>query len=302
MASIDLHLHSLYSDDGQLIPTELVDMCILNGVKYAAIADHNSAKGVPEAIRASRWKDIEIIPAIELDCMFKGINLHILGYGIDWTNPIFDENEAYLHRQEQLASNARLRLIRKAGIEFDDQVIAALAKDGVVNGEIIAEAAMLFDINHKNPLLQPYYEGGTRSDNPYVNFYWDYCHQGKVGYVEIKYISLQEVVKMISENNGIPILAHPGIMVKEDRGLLEEIIANGVSGIEVFSSYHSAEQTLFYKEFSESHHILITCGSDFHGKIKPKISIGSTKCEEREFEIIQALKQAIRSPSKIKGI
>jgi len=302
MSSIDLHLHSLYSDDGQLIPTELVDICIHKGIMYAAIADHNSVKGVLEAIRASRWKDIEIIPAIELDCMFKGVNLHILGYGIDYANPIFVENELYLHKQEQQASKTRLRLIREAGIEFDDQVIAALAKDGVVNGEIIAEAAMLFDVNHQNPLLQPYYEGGTRSDNPYVNFYWDFCHQGKVGYVEIKYISLQEAVRMIVDNQGVPVLAHPGIMVKEDSSFLEEIYANGVVGIEVYSSYHSPDQTLFYKEFASSHQMLITCGSDFHGKIKPMITIGSTQCEERELEIIQALKQAIRSRSKTKGI
>jgi hypothetical protein len=302
MSSIDLHLHSIYSDDGELIPTDLVELCVKKGIKYAALADHNSVQGVQEAIQATRWKDIEIIPGIELDCMFKGINLHILGYGIDYSNPIFDENEAAIIRQEQQASKTRMRLIREAGIDFDDKVIASLTKNGVVNGEMIAEAAMLFDKEHKNPLLQPYYEGGNRSDNPYVNFYWDFCHQGKVGYAEIKYISLQEAVRMIVDNQGIPVLAHPGIMVKEDRAFLEEIIANGIAGIEVYSSYHSAEQTRFYNEFAESHLMLMTCSSDFHGKIKPMITIGSTQCEERELEIIQALKQAIRSHSKIKGV
>lgn len=302
MSSIDLHLHSLYSDDGQLIPTELVDICLHKGVLYAAIADHNSVKGVPEAISASRWKDIEIISAIELDCMFKGVNLHILGYGIDYSNPVFNENEATILKQEQQASKTRMRLIREAGIDFDDSMIASLSKNGVVNGEMIAEAAMLFDKDHKNPLLQPYYEGGSRSDNPFVNFYWDFCHQGKLGYVEIKYISLQDAVKMISDTQGVPVLAHPGIMVKENISFLEEIVANGIVGIEVYSSYHSAEQTLFYLEFAQSHHLLSTCGSDFHGKIKPKIGIGTTECEERELEIIQALKQAIRSRSKTRGI
>lgn len=302
MSSIDLHLHSLYSDDGQLIPTELVELCIKSRIRYAALADHNSVKGVQEAIHASRWKDIEIIPAIELDCMFKGVNLHILGYGIDYANPIFDETEAAILRQEKQASKTRMRLIREAGIDFDDSVIASLAKNGVVTGEMIAEAAMLFDSEHKNPLLQPYFEGGARSDNPFVNFYWDFCHQGKAGYAEIKYISLQEAVRMIVDNQGIPVLAHPGITVKEDRSFLEEINANGIAGLEVYSSYHSAEQTQFYNEFAGSHHLLITCGSDFHGKIKPMISIGSTQCEDRELEIIQALKHAIKSHLKIKGI
>lgn len=43
---------------------------------------------------------------------------------------------------------------------------------------MIAEAAMKFDKNHVNSLLMLYYENASRSDNPYVNFYWDFCAQG----------------------------------------------------------------------------------------------------------------------------
>lgn len=299
MASIDLHLHTLYSDDGQLIPTELVQKCIKNGIKYAAVADHNTTKGVSEAIKAARWKDLEIIPGIELDCMHKGTNLHILGYGIDYASPVFDENEENILKQEQQASKTRIRLLREAGFQFDDNMIASLSRNGVVNGEMIAEAAMAFDKDHQNLLLQPYFEGGSRSDNPQVNFYWDYCHQGKPGYVEIKYISLSEAVRMIVENHGVPILAHPGKMVNEDRQILEELIANGVEGLEVYSSYHLPEQTRFYRDFCVERKLLITCGSDFHGKTKPKIKIGSTDCEGQELTIIQALKQALRLHAKI---
>ena len=72
--------------------------------------------------------------------------------------------------------------------------------------------------NKENKLLNPYYEGGLRSDNPYVNFYWDYCSQGKPAYAEVKFISLQEAIKVIEDNGGIPVLAHPGNNVKENKG------------------------------------------------------------------------------------
>ena len=41
MSSIDLHMHSFYSDDGEYTPTQLVDMCHQSGIQIMAIADHN---------------------------------------------------------------------------------------------------------------------------------------------------------------------------------------------------------------------------------------------------------------------
>ena len=290
MSYIDLHMHSFYSDDGEFKPKELVDLCLERNIKYFSIADHNSVGGIKEAKEYCTNKDINIIPAIELDCTFDGVNLHVLGYGIDYNKPIFYEIEESIIKQEQLASKKRMKLVKELGIDFSDEVINSLSRNGVVNGEMIAEAAMEFDKNHENPLLKPYYEGGSRSDNPYVNFYWDYCAQGKVAYAEVKFISLKEAIKIIEESGGVPVLAHPGNNTKEDIKLLEGIISCGIKGIEVYSSYHSKEQVEFYKEFALKHKLLATCGSDFHGKTKPSIAIGATDCDGNEDKIISQLK------------
>ncbi|AGF56086.1 hypothetical protein B0P06_005655 [Clostridium saccharoperbutylacetonicum] len=293
MSYIDLHMHSNHSDDGEFKPKELVDLCLKNQIKYFSIADHNSVNGIKEAKEYCIGKDIKIIPAIELDCTIDKVNLHVLGYGIDYDKKIFHEIEENIIKQEQTASKKRMKLIRELGIEFSDEVIATLSRNGVVNGEMIAEAAMEFDKEHKNPLLMPYYENGSRSDNPYVNFYWDYCAQGKPAYAEVKFINLQKAIKIIEESGGIPVLAHPGNNVKENINLLKDIISYGIKGIEVYSSYHSKEQVAFYKEFALKNKLLLTCGSDFHGKTKPSISIGGTDCENNEELIISELKELI---------
>ena len=224
MSYIDLHMHSNYSDDGEFSPKKIVELCLEKGVKYFAIADHNSTKGVAEAKEYCDDKDITIIPAIELDCTIDGVNLHLLGYNVDYKSDDFERIEENIIAQEQVASKERMRLVREIGINFEDSVIDGLSKNGVVNGEMIAEAAMLFDKNKENKLLNPYYEGGLRSDNPYVNFYWDYCSQGKPAYAEVKFISLQEAIKVVEDNGGVPVLAHPGNNVKENKDLLEKII------------------------------------------------------------------------------
>lgn len=291
MAKIDLHIHSNYSSDGEFSPAELVDLSLQAGLTHAALADHNSVRGVREAIEAADGTSLTIIPGIEMDCVFDGVNLHLLGYGIDHFALIFDEIEADIHKQEQDCSGQLVHLVRRMGIEFDDELIEDLASDGVVTGEMIAEAALIYDQDAKNPLLDPYRGDGARSDNPYVNFYWDYCSQGKPAYTPMSFLSLSQAMDVIRSQNGVPVLAHPGINVKEDPELLAGIIASGVSGIEVYSSYHSPAQVKFYKDAALSHDLLLTCGSDFHGKTKPSIMIGSTECEGTERQIISNLIQ-----------
>lgn len=297
MSCIDLHIHSIFSDDGEYEPKELVDQCLDRGIKYFSIADHNCTKAIQEAKTYCKGKAVEIIPAVELDCTFENVNLHVLGYGIDYRSRAFSEIEENIILQEQAASQKRMELVRQLGIDFSDETIKGLSRNGVVTGEMIAEAAMQFDRDHANPLLQPYYENGCRSDNPYVNFYWDYCAQGKPAHVEVKFISLREAIKVIEESGGVPVLAHPGNNIREDGALLEAVIGSGIKGVEVYSSYHSEKQMLFYKEFALKHKLLLTCGSDFHGKTKPSIAIGCSDCENSEESIISALKSALGSCS-----
>lgn len=293
MASIDLHMHSTFSNDGEFTPKQLVSLCLQAGLTHSAIADHNSVGGIPEALSAAKGTGMIIIPAVELDCHINGTILHLLGYGIDHTNPIFVELESTLHKQEQDNSAELMQKVRDLGIDFDDNFIATLAFDGVITPEMIAEAALLHDKKAQNPLLDPYREDGERSDNPFVNFYWDHCSQGKPAFVAMNYMSLEEAIELVHNNCGAAILAHPGNNVKEDIVLLEEIFHQDVQGLEAFSSYHNPQQISFYRVYAETHGLLITCGSDFHGKTKKNIKLGSSPCDGLEAQMIDALMRAI---------
>ncbi|MDY6867042.1 MAG: PHP domain-containing protein, partial [Chloroflexota bacterium] len=99
MATIDLHIHTNYSNDADFSPTHLVSLCLEAGLSHAAIADHNSVKGIDEALSASEGTRLTILPAIEMDCELEGLNLHLLGYGMDYADPIFEEIEADLLQQ-----------------------------------------------------------------------------------------------------------------------------------------------------------------------------------------------------------
>ena len=66
----------------------------------------------------------------------------------------------------------------KAGFIFDREKVKALSPDGTVTGEMIGEVVLADKRNDENILLKPYRDGGNRSDNPYVNFYWDWFSKG----------------------------------------------------------------------------------------------------------------------------
>lgn len=85
MAHIDLHLHSSVSLDGELSPRGLVELCSQEGITLAALTDHNAVSGVPEFSWRGAQLGIRVIPGVELDCTAEGLQLHILGYGIDIT-------------------------------------------------------------------------------------------------------------------------------------------------------------------------------------------------------------------------
>ena len=77
---IDLHMHSLYSDDGEFTPGQLVEMCHEAGVKIMAIADHNWVKAIDEAKKkAEELKSLKVYVKPEEFTAYYVINDDVTG-------------------------------------------------------------------------------------------------------------------------------------------------------------------------------------------------------------------------------
>lgn len=274
MKRIDLHMHSRYSDDGQFSPEELLHRGKLAALTHMAITDHNTVGGVSQALALAPQFGMEVISGIELDCAHNGRNFHLLGYGFDYTDPAFRQVEQAIQAQEQAAAPEKVALFQSAtGIPLSADQVLSHAKDGIVTGELIAEILLERQDAKEHTLLLPYLAGGARSDNPYVNFYWDFFSQGKPAFLPIHFPSLAEAVTLLHNAGGIAVLAHPGQNLRGDYALLEQLLTTGIDGIEVYSSYHTDEEAALFAQVTQQHSLLITCGSDFHGKTKPAISL-----------------------------
>lgn len=278
MKKTDLHIHSSYSDDGEFTPRKVVKMCKEAGIERMAIADHNTVRGCREAMTAAEAEGIQCIPAIEIDCVWNDMDFHVLGYGIDIDSEDFARIESNVREQRIQASKEMLRKTQKMGWNVSADEMQKLSEGSYWNlcwtGEMFAEVLLGKEEYKEHELLMPYRDGGERSDNPYVNFYWDYYAWGKPCYVEVQYPSMKHVIDIIHKNGGCAVLAHPGVNLKGKEHFLEEIALLGLDGVEVYSSYHTKAQVDYFYREAQRLGLQMTCGSDFHGKTKPSVRLG----------------------------
>lgn len=79
---VNLHVHSTFSDGGVNV-IDLVTQAKQKGLKYIAITDHNTLNAY---LQTDILKEEIVIPAIEFDCWYGTVFMHMLGYGVDVNN------------------------------------------------------------------------------------------------------------------------------------------------------------------------------------------------------------------------
>ena len=280
MAAFDLHIHSEYSSDGEFSVADIVDKCLGAQLTLFSLTDHNSVRGVGEAARLARERGIGFVPGIEIDCNYRGTDLHLLGYGIDWESADFARLEEEVAAKVTASFGGMVDNLLKLGFSVDADAVLAAAGGSLPTGELIAEV-MLSDAKYHMPPLRPYMEGGARSDMPYINFYLDYFAQGRPAFVPVEYMDYRDALELVRDNGGVPVVAHPGLNFRGREEVAEQLLDRGAAGLEVFNNYHTPEQAVYFTSLALSKGALMTCGSDFHGKTKPRIAVGRFPSDSR---------------------
>jgi 3',5'-nucleoside bisphosphate phosphatase len=89
-------------------------------------------------------------------------------------------------------------------------------------------------------------------------------------------VSVTDAVALAAKAGGVAVLAHPGRLAPTERDrVLGEALAAGVDGVEVWHSQHDAELRRFLAALTERHGLLATGGSDYHGRHKPGVRVGT---------------------------
>ena len=95
---------------------------------------------------------LTFVPGIEVDCNFEGIDLHLLGYGIDRRSRDFASLEQDVAAKVTEAFGETVHRLRKLGFAVDGAAVLAAAGGKLPTLELVAEV-MLSDAAYDTPLL-----------------------------------------------------------------------------------------------------------------------------------------------------
>ncbi len=269
MRFADLHLHTVFSDS-TYTPEELVSQSLKNGLSAIAVVDHDNVMGIEPAIKIGNEKGLEVLPGIELSAEVNGKEVHILGHLIDY------KKESLLEKLDFLKKNRVERIykiaekLKNIGIALEADSVFKLSGGGTVGRLHVARAMLKAGIiNSLGEAFGKYI--GDRGPAYVCNFKF----------------SPQEAIKLIKDTGGIPVLAHP-YTVSDDE-LIPEFVKAGLMGLEVYYPEHSQSMINFYLSLAKKYNLLVTGGSDCHGKAKPEVKIGLIKLP---YEFVEKLKEA----------
>jgi len=257
------------------------------GLTAIAFADHNSIGSVGEGVSLAASFGIEFIPCLEFNTICRELDLHILAYYIDYTSARLARWLEEVSREKKTQAGMRVKKLNDLGFALSVEDVDKFAAGRIPTGISFLKAIMSREENRGDERIRRFVDG-DRSDSPYQNFYRDYLRGGKPAFVPLKTVDTLSVVQNIKELGGIPVLAHPSDTGDEIIGLL---IEGGLSGLEVFSSYHSAGEEKHFLALAQEHKLVVTAGSDFHGRaVKPRVTLGGIRGNSDD--LVERLKAA----------
>lgn len=279
MKYIDLHTHSTCSD-GTFTPSELAACAAEKGLAAFALTDHDTTEGLKEAAAAAAERGVEFVPGIEFSTDWRGRDIHIVGLDIRPDNPQLKEKLDTFRQNRDARNEEMLSLLKKVG-GFDISMDALRADYG--EDTVITRA-------HFGRWL--FEHGCVRSISEAFALY---LGDGCPCFVEKKRTRPETAIRLILGAGGIPVLAHPllyHLSTQELEELAGELKEYGLAGIEAIYSTNLGLDESRMRRFARKMGLKISGGSDFHGKNKPLIEMGSGRGNLKiPYEVLEELRK-----------
>jgi len=269
---VNLHLHSKYSD-GTLWPDEIVKRAKKLDLDQIALTDHDCMEGVEQFLNAAREAGVQTIAGVEIDCVAAEIdyNSEVLGY---FPYGKYTHTHDLCLKRMQHREKRIKHLISSAAQFFHSELSFEELKDhklgtlppGIKDPKVTYSKPDLFEyLKHKG----------------LISFSTDYGDFKKLPFLDRDQDpkpSVPEVIDTILQDDGIPVLPHPGLIFDRDVNKLK------TRGKEIFRWFKDAGilalECNYYAEedsdntralndlvqnFAEQLGLKVTWGSDCHG-------------------------------------
>lgn len=275
---IDLHIHSRFSDGLDELE-ELIPKISEAGIDVFALTDHDRTDGWGQAAELAQKHGLSFIPGIELTTQGK---FHDHPFGIHLLAYLPDPNNSEL--KELLLENQQLREVRMKqfvnnlqtdypGLSYEQVIDGAKALSTLGRPDLVDALWRLGTFTD----VQEIWEGPVAKKSPY--------------YVSIKASDVLEIIKIVRNAGGVPVMAHPLSRLDSDdnqplhfpESNFELMVEAGLLGLETSHIEVSDKMRFILEAFAAKHNLITTGSSDYHGpkgkKIANTLAVRTTSLE-----------------------
>ena len=278
MREIDLHVHTNTSD-GSETPENAVKLAKELGLRAIAITDHDTAAGVKAAQAAGEKYGLEVVAGMELGCGWYGREIHMLAYDIDPDAQCLKATLDWIVSDREERNRRMAEMMSADGIKVDADELKIKHPGAIIGRPHFA--LCLIEQGYANSVSEAFHK---------------YLDPGRKYYIRRNFLSIEEAAGMIVKAGGKPVIAHPGQYKLTDERMTELMQRGrdaGVVGLECYYSGYDDGQVAEYLSLAEKYGFTPTGGSDWHGKHKTNIFLGSGKNGELNipYEILENLRK-----------
>lgn len=265
MPIVDLHAHTTFSD-GTSTPSEVVFAYKKAGVQIMSITDHDTLEALPQAAELAKKAGILFVPGVEISSS-EHDHLHILGYNIDPQNKLLNEALAQNRENRNIRAKKIIKNLQEAGIDITEEDVFKLVKN-------VASRAHIADAIRNKKITSSRQEAFRKFLIP-----------GKPGYVPNEGFSVCEVISLIKQAGGKAFMAHLGIV--QEFWNFPAWVNSGLDGIEVYYPSHKQSMRDTLLTLVKKYNLLISAGSDHHGKKSGRDNAPGLQVPKEVFESIK---------------
>lgn len=242
----DLHMHTTESD-GRLSREALFKHAASRGIDLISITDHDTCLSVDDNVQLAKKYGLQYIPGIELSTLYKGKNVHVLGYFTDDSHnnkAMLDYYKMIKRGREERAKQFIENLKKYFDIHITYEQLNTIAH-GIIARPHIAKA-----------IIENYPE--YSHNEVFDRFIGDHS----IAYVPSTELSTEEGIKLLRDHHALVVLAHPKLLKPH---IHDDVLMFDFDGIEAIYGTNTEAETTYYRNLADKRGMFVTAGSDFHG-------------------------------------
>jgi predicted metal-dependent phosphoesterase TrpH len=193
--SVDLHIHSSKSSDGDFSPSHIVHLAKEEGFRAISITDHDTVAAYPEALNIGEEIGLEVIPGVELTTLFADREFHLLLFFVDWKRKIVKELVKEVADRRCIEAKDRVNKLQKLGFAIEWEEVLQESAPNPPLGVTIAQVLLKKAEKNNDPLLEKYLDDTNKMYAPYL-FYKDYFADGRPASVPRQNVNLKDVLAL----------------------------------------------------------------------------------------------------------